>query len=109
MIVYDANDHAVRFSNGRTISLTTGEVADVPADAVVQFRIQTAAYVDVGGETWPITMSHITGSHGNFIGVLRKEVEIESGVQYRFIGTVDAGDDQEAYVDIPLDVVGRRS
>jgi hypothetical protein len=104
VIAYIANDHVVRLTGARAISLATGLVTYLTAGATVNFRIQTSAYVDVAGETWPQTMTYIAASNGDFLGVLRNEVALVAGQLYRFIGTVQGGTDQSGIWDIPLQV-----
>ena len=101
------NDHVVRFSGAKTTRLDTGEDVFLDAGAVVQFRIQTTDHVDVAGETWPQTMSYIAGSEGDFIGVLRRSVVIETDTTYLFIGTADYGVDSHAHWEDPLLVITR--
>ena len=102
MIAYVANDNVIHFEGGSTINLSTGQPSYLNAAATVQFRVQTQAYVDVPGQSWPAVMTWISGSDGHFIGVLRAAVELEDDTEYRFIATVDNGVDQDALYDIPL-------
>lgn len=104
MEVFVGNDHAVYLRGAQAIDVTTGQSLPLGATAVVQFRIQTPAGVDVAGETWPVTMTYIAGSPGDFIGILRAEVMLTAGQQYRFLGTVDNGPDQAGRWNMPLTV-----
>ena len=107
MYAYVGNDLVVRLVGAQAVNLSTGVATYLTGAATVQFRIQTAAYVDVAGETWPQAMSYIAGSEGNFLGVVRNDVALQAGVAYRFIATVDAGPDQHGTWDIPLPVLTR--
>lgn len=107
LYAYTGNDHIVRFSGGQTVVLTTGEAIALDAAATVQFSIQTVEYEDILGETWPVTMQYLSGSPGNYIGVLRDSVQLEAGRSYRFIATVSNGVDAQAVWDIPLHVLDR--
>ena len=107
MIAYASNDNVVRLTGARAVSLATGVSTYLTGAASVTFRVQTETYVDVPGETWPLSMTYIAGSDGNFIGVLRNEVVLSVGAQYRFIGVVDAGNNQFGTWDIPLPVLRR--
>lgn len=106
MIVYigtgNGNDTLVHFEGGATRNLATGEPVFLNAAATVQFWVQTAAYVDVDGDTWPQPMTWVGGSEGHFVGVLRGTVQLQEDTEYRFVGTVDNGTDQHATFDEPL-------
>lgn len=107
MNAYVGNDNVVRLTNARAISLATGLATTLTAGATVTFRVQTAAYVDVAGDTWPQAMTYIAGSDGDFLGVLRNEVVLVPGTRYRFIGTALGGTDQFGYWDLALDALTR--
>lgn len=107
MIAYAGNDHAVTFSGAQTLSLTTGVRVYLTGAAVVTFRVQTVAGVDVAGASWPLTMTYISGSQGDFIGVLPDAVALVAGTAYRFVATVDAGANQYGTWTIPLPVLAR--
>jgi hypothetical protein len=107
MNAYVGSDNVIRLTNARAISLATGLATALTAGAAVTFRVQTEAYVDVPGETWPQTMTYIAGSTGDFLGVLRNEVALAAGATYRLIGTVTGGTDQYGTWDIPLRVLTR--
>lgn len=109
MDAFVANDNTVRLTGARTTRLDTGEDVYLDAGATVTFRVQSMSYVDVTGETWPVTMSYIAGSQGDFIGVLRDTVVLDAGLEYRFVGQVDNGVDQHGSWDIPLHARNRES
>jgi hypothetical protein len=94
MIAYVSNDNVVRLSGASAILVSTGATTFLTSGATVTFRLQTLDLVDVAGETWPVTMSYIAGSDGDFIGVLRESVSLTPDQEYYFVGVVDNGADQ---------------
>jgi len=62
--------------------------------ATVEVTVRDTEGVDVPGITWPITMSFIAASSGDYEGVVDKAIQIVEGQQYvativAFEGTVD--------------------
>ena len=102
MIAYVGSDNVVHFDGGSSVNLATGERVYLNAAATVSFTVQTAGYVNVPGQNWPAPMVWITGSQGDFLGILQNEVELEPEVEYRLIATVDFGANQHGEWDIPL-------
>ena len=102
MYAYVQNDNIVWLRGAQTTQLTTGAQVFLESAATVTFRVQTQTYEDVPGQLWPAQMTYVSGSQGDFIGVLRNEVLLEPATEYRFIATVDAGPDQHGTWDIPL-------
>ena len=102
MIAYVNSDNVVHFDGGYTTSLTTGERVYLNAAATVEFTVQTAEYVNVPGQNWPASMTWISGSNGNFLGVLHNEVELHADTEYRLIATVDNGLNQHGEWDLPV-------
>lgn len=104
MIAYVDNDTVVHLTGAATLNVTSGEATPLDAAAIVTFRVQTLDYVDVAWPTgtWPVTMQYVAGSEGHFIGLLSREVVLEPGVLYWFIGTADNGLDQDAAWELPL-------
>lgn len=107
MLAYLGSDHVVRLTGASTTVMTTGETTYLNAGATVTFRVQTLEHVDVDGEAWPVQMTYIEGSDGDFIGVLRDTVDLDDQVEYRFLGTVENGLDQRGTWELPLLVVRR--
>jgi hypothetical protein len=101
------NDNVVRLNGAQVTNLTTGERQYLDAQAVVQFRVQDEDYEDVAGETWPVTMTYLANSQGNFIGVLAADVALEADTDYHFLATVEYGANAHGTWDIPLRVLTR--
>ena len=50
--------------------------------ATVSVTIKTKAGVNVAGATWPITMTYVTSSTGNYRGTIPAALEIVHGREY---------------------------
>lgn len=61
--------------------------------ATVTARLKTVAGVEVAGESWPITLTYVTGSNGNYRGTIEDAVVLESGKSYMLEITADGGGD----------------
>lgn len=102
MIVYVPGPNIIRYTEGYTLNLQTGEPHYLDAAAVVEFRVQTPGYADVPGQVWPGLMTWITGSTGDFLGIILESVAMQPGLEYRLMVRVNNGINQVGTWDIPL-------
>jgi hypothetical protein len=99
MIIYDTNALIVRYNDKTAPSLEAG--LDVPLDTqgTMAFRIQTVDHVDVGGQTWPVTMTCLAPGH--YIGMLDAAVELDPLGEYVVVFS-DTAKDGMAFREAPI-------
>lgn len=102
MIAYVDNDNVVRLDGATAVNLSTGLHTYLDGTATVRFTITDLSNVPVPGETWPVPMTYIAASQGNFIGVVRRTVQLVANQDYKFIGEVTFGLDQYGKWTQPL-------
>lgn len=51
-------------------------------DADVKVTVKDKAGSEVSGETWPLTMDYVTGSQGDYRGVISHEAALAAGQWY---------------------------
>lgn len=103
------NDMILRLSGAYTLDQTTGLPVYLTASATVGVTVLDAATEEeIDPETWPLALSYIAGSRGDFLGVLRDTLEVEAGQALIGRVTADNGDDQHMERDIEIQVVRAR-
>ena len=107
LIVYDANDNLLRGTQLRTVNLTTGLAEYLTGAASVTVTVQDADAVPVAGQVWPVTLTYVAGSQGDFLGVLRNALAWMPGSVWYAAITVDAGADQHGEFTLDLQVLKR--
>ena len=84
---------------GNDMSLTVTGLKDeiagtfINSGATVTATIKNRAGVNVSGQNWPLTLSYLTGTNGNYRGVLEDGIAFEANEIYRIEITADAGSD----------------
>jgi hypothetical protein len=106
-IAYALNDNLLRGDQLRVIDLTTGESVYLTSTATVEVTVQDAAGVPMGVETWPVALTHIAGSRGGFLGVLRNELPWTAGQLWYAKIVADNGVNQHGEFLLPLHVLDR--
>lgn len=108
-LLYDTNDNLIRLTGAYTVDVSTGQQVYLTADATVGVTlIDLLTDDDVVGETWPVSLSYVTGSQGDFVGVLRDGITVSPGQALIARVTIDNGTDQYGEVDVDVMVVKRR-
>ncbi len=96
------SDNAVLLRGAWTLNALTLEEVFLDNGAVVTFRIQDEAGVDLAGETWPQTAQYVPNSQGDFFCPLRRAIAFEPHVECLMIATVNYGVDAQRTWYIPL-------
>jgi hypothetical protein len=71
----------------------TGESLDA---ATVSVTLRDSAGHPVGGETWPLALSYVTGTRGVYRCTLADTLGVVAGQRYKAIITADAGPGRKA-------------
>jgi hypothetical protein len=97
-IYYYLNDSLIDLTGLKDDS-TGSFVTNATVTAVVK-----KAGVNVTGQSWPLTLTYITASDGNYRGILEAALNVSVGDRLTLEVTVDAGSGREAFFSIPLTV-----
>lgn len=62
----------------------------------------------VAGTTWPVTMTYVGGSAGDYRGVLSHEIQFVAGTSYKAFIEADAGDDLVGHWELPVKPATRK-
>lgn len=95
-IIYDQNDNLVTLSG-----LRDEQTEEYIADATVGATVKDKYGVAIAGQDWPLVMDYVTGSDGNYQGVLEAALEVDVGEKVTVEVTVDAGNGREAFFAVP--------
>lgn len=93
MLLYVANDNRLLAAGLHTYD-ETGTKVYLDASATVAVTLTDDAGVNVAGETWPLALDYIAGSHGDYQAVLRNELVLVAGREVTGTLVIDAGDNQ---------------
>jgi len=92
--IYRANDNLLKASRLSTVD-TSGQTIYLDGTATVEVTLTDLQGVALAGETWPLPLDYITGSQGDFQGVIRDTVVLPSpGSTVRALLVIDNGIDQ---------------
>lgn len=92
-----------------TINLSTGAASYLSGSATVTATVlDHMTQVAVAGETFPITLTYITASNGDFHGVLRDTLTLAEGQRIDVRVTIDNGTDQRRTLVLPCVVITDR-
>lgn len=93
-------------SDASTRDVSTGAVVALTATATVQATVlDRETQVAVGGESWPVTLSFLVGSDGDFHGPLRDTLDVVDGQLVDVRVVIDAGLDQRRTLVLPCRVI----
>jgi hypothetical protein len=88
-------------------------VKNVATDAYLNSATVTVTLKDAGtdinlsGQSWPLTLSYVPESNGNYRGTITNDVLTTSGQRLKAAVSVDAGEGLSRYWEIPVvSVVG---
>jgi hypothetical protein len=108
-LLYDGNDNLIRLTGAYTIDQDTDQPAYLTDSATVGVTlIDLLTDDDVVGETWPVSLTYVAGSQGDFVGVLRDGITVSPGQALIARVTIDNGTDQYGQIDVDVQVVNRR-
>lgn len=89
-----------------TINVSTGASTYLTGSATVTVTVlDRTTQVAVAGETWPVALSYITGSSGDFHGVLRDTLTVVEYQQLDVRVIIDNGTDQKRTLILPCLVI----
>ena len=109
-IYYDndgQNDHVLRGTGLYTIDLTTGLPVYLDGTSTVEATLLDSAGEEIDGTTWPVTLSYITGSQGDVIGVIPRGLTLPADRLLLAQIDIDAGTDQHARFTRPVPIQER--
>jgi len=72
--------------------------------ATVTATVKNAAGTAVTGQAWPLTLSYVTASDGDYRGVLEAALSVAVGDRLTVEVTIDGGSGREAFFAIPVTV-----
>ena len=96
-ILYDGNDHIVEVRGLKNVA--TGEYIN---DATVQATLKDSEDANVSGQSWPTTLSYVTGSNGKYRATLEDGLSLTVGDRYTAEITADGGDGLKAKWSVDL-------
>lgn len=103
------NDMLLRLTGTYTIDQTTGLPVYLTGAATVQVTVLNAATgAEIAGETWPLALTYLAGSRGDFLGVLKDTLTVTVGQALIGRVTADNGANQHMERDIEIQVVRAR-
>jgi hypothetical protein len=77
-------------------------------DATVTVVVKDSTGNNVSGETWPLSMIYVSGSEGNYRGILSNSLSFSSGRNYTAEISVDAGSNRIAFWVFDFFAIERR-
>lgn len=75
--LYIANDHVLEL-NGLKDAVTGSYINSATVTAVLKDQVGN----QVPGQTWPLTLSYVSGSNGIYRGTLENTLSLTPGVRY---------------------------
>ena len=75
----------------RVLGLKDADTGDYIDDASVSAIVRDVAGNPVTGAEWPVTLSHVGGSNGDYRGVLQNTMNLREGHTYFVDVTADDG------------------
>lgn len=96
-VVYISNDNLITLSGLKDAS----EGGDYINNAIVEVTLLDSDGNEVAGQSWPATMSYVSGSDGIYEGILEDGLSLSVDDELTARVTVDAGSDSLAQWDVP--------
>lgn len=87
-VLYIENDNLLTVDKLKNIAPS---VNDYVNDAAVTVTLQDGNGNDVNGQSFPRTLSYVSGSNGQYVCTLEDTLDLSAGVKYTAIISVDAG------------------
>lgn len=85
-IIYKDNDNTIKL-----MSLVNGDTGAYINDATVAVTLKDVNGSNVVGETWPLTMSYVTGSNGQYKATLKDTLTLTANDRYTAYITAVSG------------------
>jgi len=101
-IIYYLNDHTIELRNLK--NEVTGDYLDA---ATVTVTLVDSNDAEVSGETWPLTMSYVTGSNGVYRATFSDTLSLTKLAKYTAKVTADGGAGLKGYWEVPLKCLQR--
>jgi len=76
-------------------------------DATVELTLQDADGNDISGQTWPLTLTYIAASNGEYQGTIENTIDVEDGQTGTAVLDIE-GDSLTAQISLPV-VFGERA
>ena len=86
--LYIGNDNIIELSSLRNVSTSPETYIN---DATVTVTIYDANGDEVSGETWPLSLSYVSGSSGKYTATLADTLSLSVNKRYRIKLTADGG------------------
>jgi len=102
-IIYRNNDHLIKLTG-----LQDSSDDSYVNDATVTLTIKDTADVNVSGISWPLTMSYIAASNGNYEATIDKAIVVTPETRYFAEVTVLSGT-RDAFFELPVQAQKRES
>jgi len=96
-IVYIENDNLIQLTG-----LQDAATSVYVNNATVTVTVTDRKGVNVSGQSWPLTLSYVASSNGNYEGTLEDGLVLSIGQKYEAKVVADAGSDKIAtwYLDL---------
>lgn len=101
-IYYDGNDNTITLTG-----LQNAVSGNYLNSATVTVTVVDSDGNEVSGQTWPTTMSYVSGSDGNYRGTLQDAMVTTASELLTAQVTADGGAGQRGYWEEPLIVLTR--
>ena len=101
-VLYHRNDNLLELLGLRN-EITEEFVDDATVTAVVKDRQGT----EIGGQSWPLAMTYVTASEGNYLGVIDAALDVEPSDRVIAEITIAVTGGLEAFFKLPLIVKER--
>lgn len=73
-VMYAQNDNLLR-----VLGLRDGIANTYLNNATVEVSLKDSAGQDVAGQTWPLQLTYVVGSNGDYFGILSHDLSISEG------------------------------
>lgn len=98
-ILYYKNDTLLKIT-GLKNPINNEFINDATVTAVVKDKFGA----EVGGQSWPMTLSYVTSSNGDYQGVIEADIAVNIGDRITIEVTATATGDLEAFFKMPTQV-----
>lgn len=101
--IYVGNDNVLK------VTALADDAGTYINTATVTATLEDESGAEVSGETWPITLSYVSASDGNYQGVLKDTLSLSTVKEYTAKITADDGANKKGYWEFPLRSAARTS
>lgn len=101
-VLYDGNSNIIKL-NG----LQNAEAETYINTATVTVTLVDLSGNPISGETWPLTMDYVSGSNGNYKGILTSGLSLTSGQEVIAQISADGGAELDGYWEVHCIVTTR--